>query len=187
MLTKHQLRLKYKSKRKKLSADDIEAKSMEIANRLINEPVWDYYNYHLFLPIRRQKEVNTEFLISALQGHDKNIILSATDFETYTMKHFLLTDDTLIKENKMGIPEPLNGFEISEDYIDVVFLPLLAFDKLGNRIGYGKGFYDKFLSKCKNGMLKIGLSFFEAEDEIPAHKNDVRLDACQTPERMYWF
>ncbi|MDR9401555.1 MAG: 5-formyltetrahydrofolate cyclo-ligase [Psychroflexus sp.] len=187
MLTKHQLRLKYKSKRKKLSADDIEAKSMEIANRLINEPVWDYSNYHLFLPIRRQKEVNTEFLISALQGHDKNIILSATDFETYTMKHFLLTDDTLIKENKMGIPEPLNGFEISEDYIDVVFLPLLAFDKLGNRIGYGKGFYDKFLSKCKNSMLKIGLSFFEAEDEIPAHKNDVRLDACQTPERMYWF
>lgn len=187
MLDKDKLRHTYKKKRASLSKNEIDDKSIEIVNHLVHQPIWDYSNYHLFLPIRRQKEVNTEFLMSALQGHDKNVILSSTDFDTYDMKHFLLTDDTLIKENKMGIPEPQHGFEVSEDRIDVVFVPLLAFDKLGNRIGYGKGFYDKFLSNCRKDVLKIGLSFFEAEDEIPAHKNDVRLDACQTPQRTYWF
>ena len=187
MIDKDKLRQKYKKKRASLTEEAIDGKSLEITNRLVHQPIWDYSSYHLFLPIRKQKEVNTEFLMTALQAHDKNVILSSTDFENYSMKHFLLTDDTLIKENKMGIPEPVNGFEVGEDRIDVVFVPLLAFDKLGNRVGYGKGFYDRFLVNCRKDVLKVGLSFFEAEDEIPAHKGDVRLDACQTPERTYWF
>ena len=187
MIEKNQLRKNYKKMRAPLSGTEIDEKSIAIANRLVDQPIWDYSNYHLFLPIIRQKEVNTEFLMTALQAHDKNVILSSTDFRNYSMKHFLLTDDTLIKENKMGIPEPVNGFEVGEDKIDVVFVPLLAFDKLGNRVGYGKGFYDRFLSHCRKDVLKIGLSFFEAESKIPGHKNDVRLDACQTPERTYWF
>ncbi len=187
MIDKDKLRQKYKKKRASLTEEAIDGKSLEITNRLVHQPIWDYSNYHLFLPIRRQKEVNTEFLMTALQAHDKNVILSSTDFDNYSMKHFLLTDDTLIKENKMGIPEPVNGFEVGEDRIDVVFVPLLAFDKLGNRVGYGKGFYDRFLVNCRKDVLKIGLTFFEAEDEFPSNKNDVKLDACQTPERMYWF
>jgi 5-formyltetrahydrofolate cyclo-ligase len=104
------------------------------------------------------------------------------------MKHFLLTDNTIIKKNEYNIPEPVDGIEISNDKIEVVFIPLLAFDKKGNRVGYGKGFYDKFLSNCKPETLKIGLSFFEAENEISdVFDGDIGLDYCVTAEGIYRF
>ena len=72
--------------------------------------------------------------------------------------------------------------------MDVVFVPLLAFDEKGHRVGYGKGFYDRFLSQCKPEIIKIGLSFFEAEKEISySGKNDIMLDHCITPNEIYSF
>ena len=70
----------------------------------------------------------------------------------------------------------------------VVFIPLLAFDQKGNRVGYGKGFYDKFLEQCKPKTVKIGLSFFSTEEEISdIYKNDISLDYCVTPQTIYKF
>jgi 5-formyltetrahydrofolate cyclo-ligase len=70
----------------------------------------------------------------------------------------------------------------------VVFVPLLAFDKKGHRVGYGKGFYDRFLSDCKPETIKIGLSFFEAEESISAIlPSDIRLDFCVTPTEIIVF
>jgi 5-formyltetrahydrofolate cyclo-ligase len=70
----------------------------------------------------------------------------------------------------------------------VVFVPLLAFDKQGNRVGYGKGFYDRFLANCKPETIKIGLSFFEVENEIAdVFNNDIELDYCVTPNKIYTF
>lgn len=67
-------------------------------------------------------------------------------------------------------------------------MPLLAYDKQGNRVGYGKGFYDKFLSQCKPNVVKIGLSFFEPEDLIEdIFENDVKLDVCITTLEIYNF
>jgi 5-formyltetrahydrofolate cyclo-ligase len=104
------------------------------------------------------------------------------------MTHFLLTDNTKIKKNEYNIPEPVDGLEVPTKKIDVVFVPLLAFDKSGHRAGYGKGFYDKFLTKCKPETIKIGLSFFEAEDQIEdVFENDVKLDYCVTPNEVYEF
>ena len=104
------------------------------------------------------------------------------------MQHFLLTDNTVIKKNNYNIPEPVDGIEILDDKVEVVFIPLLAFDALGNRVGYGKGFYDRFLAKCKPETIKIGLSFFEASAKITdVYESDVRLDYCVTPERVYEF
>ena len=104
------------------------------------------------------------------------------------MIHFLLTDNTKIKKNRYNIPEPIDGIVISNDKIDVVFIPLLGFDKAGNRVGYGKGFYDRFLADCKPETIKIGLSFFEAEDKITdIYENDIKLDYCVTPETIYTF
>jgi 5-formyltetrahydrofolate cyclo-ligase len=72
--------------------------------------------------------------------------------------------------------------------LDVVFIPLLAFDEKGNRVGYGKGFYDRFLAKCRPETVKIGLSFFEATPEITdVSPDDIRLDWCVTPEKVYSF
>ncbi|MBF4493672.1 5-formyltetrahydrofolate cyclo-ligase [Flavobacterium sp. MR2016-29] len=185
---KKELRLQYKNLRKELSTDEVEEKSLAIANNLIQLPIWDKTYYHVFLPIEEQKEVNTEYILHLLSGKDKEIVVSKSDFQTREMTHFLLTDNTKIKKNDYNIPEPVNGLPVPSQTIDVVFIPLLAFDVLGNRVGYGKGFYDKFLSECKPETIKIGLSFFEAENQIKdVFEFDIRLDYCVTPLKVYAF
>ena len=162
-MTKKEARIKYKNLRLNLTASAIEEMSLEIANNLLQIPIWDKTYYHLFLTIEELKEVNTEFILHILQGKDKEIVVSKSDFETLEMSHYLLTDNTKFKKNSYNIPEPVDGIEVPLNKIDVVFIPLLAYDKKGNRVGYGKGFYDKFLSKCKPETIKIGLSLFEPE------------------------
>ena len=187
-MLKKELRQKYKELRKQLSENDIEEWSLQIANQLIRLDIWQHSFYHLFLPIESQKEVNTEYVLQVLAGKDKNIVLSKSDFSTREMTHFLLTDNTTIKKNAYDIPEPIDGLEVPVSKIDVVFVPLLAFDEKGNRVGYGKGFYDKFLAECKPEILKIGVSFFEPENIIPDVLNtDIQLDLCITPTKVYNF
>jgi 5-formyltetrahydrofolate cyclo-ligase len=187
-MTKAELRKKYKVLRHDLSLDDIDEHSMAIANQIIKLPIWEHSFYHIFLSIDEQKEVQTEYVLIILSGKDKNILISKSDFEKGIMTHFLLTDNTIIRKNHYNIPEPVDGIIISNDKVDVVFIPLLAFDKQGNRVGYGKGFYDRFLADCKSETVKIGLSFFEAEDEITdTFEGDIKLDYCVIPERVYRF
>ena len=187
-MTKKELRIKYKAMRQNLSENDIEIMSLSIANQLLKLDIWSKTYFHLFLPIKKHHEVNTEYVLIVLQGKDKEILVSRANFETCDMTHFLLTNNTTFKINKFGIPEPINGIEVPTSQIEVVFVPLLAFDKAGHRVGYGKGFYDKFLSNCKSKTIKIGLSFFEPEDLIfDAHDNDVRLDLCITPVQTFVF
>lgn len=187
-MTKAELRKNYKQKRKELSLEIIEDLSLQIANRLLTLPVWDFSFYHLFLSIEEQKEINTDFILNILSGKDKNIVISKSDFSTGKMTHFLLTDNTIIKKNNYNIPEPVDGIEIPCQKIDVVFVPLLAFDIQGHRVGYGKGFYDRFLAECKPETIKIGLSFFEAETIIEdVFESDMALDYCVTPKQVYKF
>lgn len=187
-MQKAELRKKYLKKRATLSSDEIDSLSLEIANQSLQLPIWNYSNFHVFLSITEKGEINTEYLLHILQGKDKNIIVPKTDFKSQSLSHFLLTDNTKIKKNKWGIPEPEDGIPFPEDKIEVVFIPLLAFDKIGNRIGYGKGFYDRFLCKCRPETVKIGLSLFEAvEGHIETHTFDVPLNYCITPTNIYRF
>lgn len=187
-MLKAELRKKYKALRNDLSLEVIDSLSMDIANNLLKMPIWDASFYHIFLTIEEQKEVNTDYILNILSGKDKHIVLSKSDFESHLMTHYLLTDNTIIKKNKYNIPEPIDGIEISTTNIEVVFVPLLAFDKKGHRVGYGKGFYDTFLNACKPETIKIGLSFFEAEDAIEdVFESDVELNYCVTPKKIYRF
>ncbi|GGZ55033.1 5-formyltetrahydrofolate cyclo-ligase [Mesonia mobilis] len=187
-MLKKDLRIAFKKKREALSLAEIDEKSLAIANQVLQLQLWEYSFFHLFLSIERLKEINTEYLLHILNGKDKNIVVSKSEFEALTMKHFLLTDATPLKLNKWGIPEPVNGIEIPATQLDVVFIPLLAFDEKGNRIGYGKGFYDRFLNECKEDVIKVGLSFFEATTTIEdTNANDIPLDFCVTPEKIYRF
>jgi 5-formyltetrahydrofolate cyclo-ligase len=187
-MNKTELRQKYKALRNSLSENELEEMSLAVANKIVELPIWEKNYFHIFLPITEQNEVNTEFILHLLSGKDKEIILSKADFETRKMTHFLLTDNTKIKKNKYNIPEPLNGIEVPSTKIDVVFVPLLAFDKSGHRVGYGKGFYDKFLSECKPGVIKIGLSFFEHEESIEGvFKDDIALNYVVNPNRIFSF
>lgn len=187
-MTKTELRAQYKVLRKTLSEESIEEMSLAIANSLLALDIWDKTYFHIFLPIEEQKEVNTEFLLHLLSGKDKEIVISKADFATRKMTHSLLTDNTKIKKNEYNIPEPMDGIEVPSSKIQVVFVPLLAFDTKGNRVGYGKGFYDQFLAECTPETIKIGLSFFEAETFIAdVFEKDIRLDFCMTPKNCYRF
>lgn len=187
-MTKSEIRKKYKSLRKSLSESEIDNRSLAISNELLKLSIWGKSFYHIFLTIEEQKEVNTVYILNILSGKDKNIVISRSNFEDYSMSHFLLSDSTKLKKNKYNIPEPIDGIEISISKIDVVFVPLLAFDINGNRVGYGKGFYDRFLEACKSDTIKIGLSFFEAETEsIDTSRNDIKLDYGITPAKIYKF
>jgi len=189
---KNQIRLKYKELRSSLTENQIEELSLAIANSVLLLPIWEKTYFHIFLPIEEQKEVNTEYILHLLSGKDKEICISKSDFETRKMTHYLLTDNTKIKKNAYNIPEPVDGpdasGEVPSNKIDVVFIPLLAYDNHGNRVGYGKGFYDQFLTECNSNTVKIGLTFFEPEELISdVNSSDVQLNYCVTPNRIIKF
>lgn len=187
-MTKFELRKKYKLLRLQLSANDVQQLSIKITDQLVDLAIWDKNYYHLFLPIKKFNEVETKYLLDCLQNKNKAVVASKSNFDSLTMRHFLLNTATVIHTNKFGIPEPENGIELPTKVVEVLFIPLLAFDINGNRVGYGKGFYDVFLSQCNPGALKIGLSFFDAELQIDdVDTNDVALDFCVTPKQIYKF
>lgn len=183
---KQELRKKYKTLRNELSSADVEDKSIRIANQLLKMNLWNGLYFHLYLSIEEQKEIDTSHILNILFAKNKEIVVSKSDFKTGEMQHFLMTENTRFVKNSYGIPEPKEGLEVPVSKLDVIFIPLLAFDKEGNRIGYGKGFYDRFLQNTN--ALKIGLSFFEAEETIKdSEKHDIRLDYCVSPEKIYRF
>jgi len=90
--------------------------------------------------------------------------------------------------NRWGISEPFTGEIIDDKEIDLVLVPLLCFDEMGYRVGYGNGYYDKFLANCRKDCLKVGVSFFEPIGEIEdVREFDIRLDYCVTPEKVWRF
>ena len=187
-MTKAALRKKYQSLRNDLNPEQIEELSLAIANQSLKLPIWNQTYYHLYLPILHKKEVNTEYILQILQGKDKEVVLSKSDFQNNELTHFLLTENTTIKTNSYGIPEPSDGIEVPISKIEVIFIPLLTFDKSGQRVGYGKGFYDRFLTECRPEVQKIGLCL---EGAVPLIEEvgewDIPLDFCVSPQRCYEF
>tara|TARA_R110000850_G_scaffold271031_2_gene404680 strand:+ start:73217 stop:73780 length:564 start_codon:yes stop_codon:yes gene_type:complete len=181
------LRKTYFEKRAALSEGEIEERSLAIANKCLTLSLWQFSNFHLFLSITQKKEINTEYLLHILQGKDKNIVVPKVNPQSQTLDHFLLTDSTVIQKNNWDIPEPIDGFPFPIEKIEVVFVPLLAYDIKGNRVGYGKGFYDKFLAQCPKDVLKVGLSLFEPEENITVQDTDIPLDFCVTPNTVFSF
>lgn len=185
-MDKNSLRIDYKNQREALSLEEVANKSLQIANQLLSLALWEKTYFHLFLSNHKLKEVDTEYVLTLLQGKDKEVIVPRME-PNFDLSHILLTDATPIKPNSFGIPEPVGGIALSPATIEVVFVPLLAYDVHGNRIGYGKGYYDRFLAQCDPKCRFIGLSFFPPEESILAEKTDIKLHYCITPEKVYSF
>jgi 5-formyltetrahydrofolate cyclo-ligase len=104
------------------------------------------------------------------------------------MQAIICQADSIFEANEYNIPEPLDNEVAKPTLLDIVIVPVLAFDLEGNRVGYGKGFYDRYLKQCRKDCLKIGLSYFEPVDAIEDRDEfDVPLDLCITPQRTYVF
>ena len=185
--SKEALRVYFSKKRGALSPEIQDSYSLDIANLCLKLPIWELEYFHLFLPISSKSEVDTTLMLTLLQGRDKQIILPKVAGDN-VLEHILLTDSTKITNNSWGIPEPQEGIKIDPLQLDVVFIPLLAFDKIGNRVGYGKGFYDAFLRKCKKEVIKIGLTFFDPVEQIEGTRvEDIPLDYCVSPREIHSF
>ena len=184
---KKDIRALYLSRRKFFTPSSVKKQSTLLINALEYLPIWHFEYFHLFLSIPGKSEVQTVQIRDMLYAKKKQVVVPKI-VGPGLLEHFLLTPDTELAVNKWGIPEPVSGPRISPKDIEVVFVPLLAFDKSGNRVGYGKGFYDRFLAQCKTQVVKIGLSLFEAEEKITdIDERDVPLNYCITPSQTYCF
>ena len=184
---KSDLRSHYLKLRSKFTSEQIDDFSIEIVNRCLELNLWNKSVYHLFMASEQNKEIDTAHLLSVLQGKDKQIVIPKI-LDDYELEHYLLFDQTPLKMSHWGIPEPQSGIKINSNQIDVVFVPLLIFDLQGHRIGYGKGYYDRFLVKCRKETIKVGLSYFdpiEKIDDIQSH--DIPIDFGITRDRIYEF
>jgi len=187
-MTKQEARSSFRSKRAKLTKEETNIKSHLIFQQFVKLNR-NFETLHTYLPILKNNEVNTWIYIDEYRPADQRLVISKTDFENHRMSHFLFESKENISENRMGIPEPLGGPIIPLIEIDAVFVPLLGCDQIGNRVGYGKGFYDQFLRVLKPEVPKIGLSFFEplegVIDDVESH--DIPLDLCVTPGSVFQF
>lgn len=186
---KSRLRELYKTKRASLTPAENVQFSFEILNHF---KVWlstrkELDHFHLFLPIENKNEVNTFLIKEYLEANLKKVYTSVIRPKRMEMDTFLLSPETIFKESKMGIPIPLDAEKVEPDCIQVILVPLLVVDKAGNRIGFGKGYYDIFLKKLDPAVIKVGLSYFLPEEKIPSETHDVPLDFCITPKKIFTF
>ncbi|MDH4058364.1 MAG: 5-formyltetrahydrofolate cyclo-ligase [Cyclobacteriaceae bacterium] len=144
---------------------------------------------HTFLPITEKKEPDTWLIIDRIRREFPHIrlVVPRINDQQGELENFFFEGLHQLQKNKWGIDEPKQGVPAPPEKIDMVLVPLLAFDKHGNRVGYGKGYYDKFLSGCKPEVSKVGLSLFDPYENIPSDPFDVILTHCITSVAFYSF
>lgn len=189
-MLKKEARSIYRKKRQEISiSDKMKWDDLLLINfQTLRIPFIDYVLS--FYPIEQNNEINTFLITDYL--HFKNpelhICYAKTDLHNKTMEAIKCTADSIFEANVYNIPEPVSNDIVAADHIDLVLVPLLAFDENGNRVGYGKGFYDHYLKTCRDDCLKVGFSYFDPVPTIEdANEFDVPLDFCITPQRTYVF
>ena len=184
MNQKSRLRSEILFRRKLIPMSLVEQRSLMIFEqfKLLFQQFKHFKKFHCFLPIKKNKEVDTFPIVNYLSGQQKNIMTSIVTLEPRSMKHVYLDNQIDLKISGMGIPEPLDGEPADILSANAIIVPLVAADRNGGRIGYGKGFYDELLINVKKQVLKIGLSLTPCLDQIPQlESHDQKLDYCITP------
>jgi 5-formyltetrahydrofolate cyclo-ligase len=186
-MLKSQIRKQALQQRNALTAEELTLLSNQLLGQFKKLDLSTIKSIHIFLPIIVKKEPDTFLIIDWLEKHHPHIeiVVPKADFDSSLMNHFTYAGRDALLHNHYNIPEPQNA----KPFIgtpDMAIIPLLAFDLEGYRVGYGKGFYDRFLQNLNT--QKIGLSFFDAVGKInDVHLNDIRLDKCITPNGIVEF
>lgn len=189
-MNKVEIRSLMRAERIKLTDAQVQEKSRKIAGSVVANFDLDSKTIHCFLPIKSLKEVDTTLLIDKIRKDypDSRIVVPRIDMRTCEMEHVVYTEQTQMASNDYRVMEPVGGEVIPPSDIDIAIIPMLAVDKHGNRIGYGKGYYDRFLEKARHNCLKVSLSFFEPVELIDdPNEYDVPVDYCVTPEAIHTF
>ena len=185
-MTKKELRKIYLKKRIELTEGEYHQLNQRLCDNFFAEVnITRIQVLHTFLPIQKQREINTWLIIERLKKEHPQIQIAIPKMNNQTaqLEHYFFEGMEQLKNNMWEIPEPVKGVPAPTEKIDAVLVPLLAFDSHGHRVGYGRGFYDRFLASCGPGCMKIGLSFFDREEKIHGiNKKDIALDLIITPE-----
>lgn len=190
-MTKEELRKIYLQKRRSLTDFVYEKLSRQVCENFFNRiDLSSIKVLHVFIPIEKNKEPNTILIIERIQSKFPHIhlVVPRVNHATEKMENFLFEGLHQLGKNKWDILEPRAGKQIESQKIDMALIPLLVFDKDGHRVGYGKGFYDKFLNECRFDCKKVGLSFYPPIEKIGDNQShDVMLDYCISPEKLFQF
>ncbi|RKO71370.1 5-formyltetrahydrofolate cyclo-ligase [Sphingobacterium puteale] len=190
MKSKKELRQEFKMKRCQLSKQEEERLNRDLLLQFQKIDLTAVKFMHVFLPIEKYHEPDTYSIINYVNEFFSNIVLvvSRSNFSDYSMQHYILDSQTVFEKNEWGILEPVSGEEVSPLLIDFIIVPLLAFDLDGHRVGYGKGFYDRFFALCAAEAQRVGLSFFDPIERIAdRNEHDVMLTKAITPYHIYSF
>lgn len=188
-MLKSELRKIYIAKQKSLSVENKNNLSQKIADNFFgNFSLENVQNLHIFISITQNVEIATNFIYEKIWREFSQIRTFVPRVCGNELQHLQFTEKTELIKNSWQIFEPIGDEIFNEKLFDLVIIPLLCFDKKGFRVGYGKGFYDKFLSKCRKDCKKIGVSYFEPIDKISdVNEFDIKMDFVVSPIKITRF
>jgi len=187
-LTKEELRRRYAKERRQLTSEIFEEQNKLLRDQLFQELSGNKGLIHVFLPIQAKKEVDTWPVLYWCWERGYTTCTSITHFSSNQLTHSLINAATEFEENKWGVPEPIGASIVLPSEIDIVLIPMLCFDLNGHRVGYGKGYYDRFLSECRKDVTKIGLCLANPIEKIDdTSDQDITMDKCITPLQVHRF
>jgi len=167
-MTKKNIRKIYRKKRMQLAHAEMEKFNDLILMQFQRIPLQEINFVHSYLSSDKTNEPDTSLILWYIGFRHPHVKVAApkTDNQTLKMTSYVVTEDSVFEQNKLGIDEPVTGELVSAAHFDLVLVPLLAFDAEGYRVGHGKGYYDRFLSECRPDVVKVGLSYFGPVDSI---------------------
>lgn len=190
-MTKAQLRKFYLNERLSLSDGALWQYNIDICENFFSAINLEHVKVlHTFIPMENTHEPDTWRIINKIIKDFPYIKISIPKINpsTVQVENFYFEGPAQLKTNAWGIPEPEYGIITENKDIDLVLVPMLIADQHGNRVGYGKGFYDKFLSTCKPECITVGLCFYEPVEKIDdVNPLDVPLKYCATPVKVHRF
>ena len=177
---KKALRLKLIELRMSITPEDWTLKSELIQTEVFKNSFFQRAKtIHCFVSMNERNEVDTFPILDRILSFGKKLVVPVTDFESGLLHHSEIQSLEELAPNKWGVLEPISVKSVAAGEIDLVLVPLLAGDEKGNRLGYGKGFYDRFLSQT--ACPKLGLIFHDfILPKVPVDKFDVQLDGFIT-------
>ena len=143
-----------------------------------------------YYPIAENNEPDTQIFTSFLQFRNPAVEIAYPRMNKgeRNMDAVAASEDSAFIKGKFNVPEPVSDHILTPESFDLVFVPMLICDSFGYRVGYGKGFYDQYLAKCRNECIKIGLSYFQPIDKLEDKEQfDIPLNICITPQQAYVF
>ena len=177
-MQKNQVRDQMRLKLSILSAEEREKRSLRIEEKLFHLEPFKKAQFICFY-VSLATEVDTSRMIDKALAMGKHVLVPLSDRQTLELSLYQIRNRDALQKGAWGIfePDPAKTHLVSPDKLDCILVPGVAFDSQHNRLGQGKGFYDRFLAKLSPKVMKIGLGFsFQKVESVPVTEHDVKLD-----------